>query len=260
MSETVPAIVLAGGRKPEEVARALGLPHKALALVAGKPVVRWVVEALQRAESVGQVVVVTELEAVVAALPEGVVVARPTGGGILDTIQAGFARVPEADRCLTCTSDMPLLTPAAVDDFARRALDSGAELCYSVVRGDRLQEGSTGEKRTLISLRGGAYSGGNLFCMSRRFLEEEGPRVSAAFAARKNPVQLAALLGVGLIWGVLCGRLGIPQLSLEQVIAKAERILRVPVAVVDSEYPEICFDIDKLVHVAVAEEALRGNG
>jgi hypothetical protein len=29
--------------------------------------------------------------------------------------------------------------------------------------------------------------------------------------------------------------------------------------VVDSEYPEVCFDIDKVEHVAAAEEALKGK-
>lgn len=257
MADSVPALVLAGGHRPEEVARELGIPHKALAPVAGKPVVRWVVEALDAAASVGPTVVVTALPEIARVLPSEVRVAQPTGGEIMDTLQAGMACLPQADWFLACTSDMPLLTPAAVDDFVRRSLDSGAELCYSVVRGDRLAKGTTGEKRTLIALREGAFSGGNLFLMSRRFLEQEGPRVSAAFAARKHPLHLASLLGWGFIWGMLWARLGIPWLSLRQVIAKAERVLQVRVAVVDSEYPEVCFDIDAVVHLAAAERALQ---
>ncbi len=254
MAETVPAVVLAGGRKPEEVARALGLPHKALTPVAGKPAVRWVVEALQKAELVGPVVVATEQEEIARAVPEGVAVAKPTGGSMLDTVLAGFAAFPQAERVVLCTSDLPLLTPAAVDDFTRRALDSRAEFCYSIVRGDRLQPNSTGEKRTLIPLRDGPCSGGNIFCISRRFLQEGGPWVNAAFAGRKSPLKLASLLGFSLIWGLLWKRLSLPQ-----IVDKAQGKLGMPLMVVDSEYPEVCFDIDKLAHVAVAEAALGGS-
>lgn len=251
MTETVPAVVLAGGREPEQVARAFGLPHKALVPVGGVPVVRRVVEALQAARQVGPVAVATHLDEVAQVLPEETAVFRPTGDTFLETLQAGFRGFPQANRLLASTCDLPLLTPAAVDDFTLRSLDSGAELCYSIVRGDRLKRGSTGQHRLLIRLREGAYTGGNLVCLTRRFVEQEGARVTAAFAGRKNPVRLASLLGWGLVWGLLWGTLTLPQ-----IIRKAERLLHTSVAVVDSEYPEVCMDIDKVAHVELAEQAL----
>ena len=254
MAETLPAVVLAGGRRSEPVARALGLPHKALTPVAGKPAVRWVVEALQAAELVGPVVVATELEEVAQALPEGVAVARPTGGSMLDTILAGLGQFPEAERVLLCTSDLPLLTPAAVDDFARRALDSEAEFCYSIVRGARLEAGSSAASRTMVALRDGACTGGNVFCVSRRFLEEGGPWVNAAFAGRKNPVKLASLLGFGFVWGLLWRRLTLPQ-----IVEHAQKKIGMALMVVDSEYPEVCFDIDKPGQVGVAEAMIENR-
>lgn len=254
MTDPVPAAILAGGHKQEQVAKAFGLSHKALVPVAGKPLVRWVAEALQGAELVGPVVVATELAEVAAALPEGLETVRPAGSAFLDTIEAGFRHFPSAERMVLVTCDLPLLTPAAVDDFTRRALDSGAELCYSIVRGDRLESNSTGTKRTLIRLQDGACTGGNIVCLSRHFVEQEGRRVALAFSGRKNPVKLAGLLGLGFIWGLLRGKLTLPQ-----IIDKAQRIMHVPVAVVDSEYPEVCFDLDKVEHVAVAEKALKGK-
>jgi molybdopterin-guanine dinucleotide biosynthesis protein A len=251
MSDPIPAAILAGGTKQEEVALAYGLPHKALVPVAGKPALFWVIEALQGAQLVGPVVVATELDEVVAALPEGVASVRPTGDAFLDTIEAAFRHFPQAERLLLVTCDLPLLTPAGVDDFTRRALDSGAELCYSIVRGTRLESGSTATKRTLVQLQDGACTGGNIVVLSRHFVEQEGRRVALAFSGRKNPLKLAGLLGVGFIWGLLRGKLTLPQ-----IIKKAERIMGVPVFVVDSEYPEVCFDIDKVAHIAAAEAAL----
>jgi molybdopterin-guanine dinucleotide biosynthesis protein A len=255
MTDPLPAVILAGGHKQDEVAAAFSLPHKALVPVAGKPTVGWVAEALLGAELIGPVVVATELAEVAAVLPPGVETVTPGGDAFLDTIAAGFAHYPQADKMIVVTCDLPLLTPAAVDDFTRRALDSGAELCYSIVRAERLETGSTATKRTLVKLADGACTGGNITLLSRHFVEQEGRRVTAAFAGRKNPVALARLLGLGFIWGLLRGTLTIPVL-----ITKAERIMRVPVAVIDSAYPEVCFDVDKVEHVGAAEKIMSGDG
>jgi molybdopterin-guanine dinucleotide biosynthesis protein A len=251
MPDPIPAVILAGGHKQDEVASAYGISHKALVPVAGKPAVCWVAEAMLGAELIGPVVVATELAEVAAALPAGVETVTPAGSAFLDTIEAGFAQFPQADKLIVVTCDLPLLTPAAVEDFTRRALDSGAELCYSIVRAERLASGSTATKRTLVKLADGPCTGGNIVLLSRHFVEQEGRRVAAAFAGRKNPVALARLLGLDFVWGLLWGTLTIPTL-----IKKAARIMRVPVAVIDSAYPEVCFDIDKVEHVAAAESLI----
>ncbi len=248
---SLPAVVLAGGSEPEAVARYLGLPHKALAVVGGKPALVWVIEALLAAERIGPVVVSTQLDAVAQIVPEGVGVAWAGGSGFLDTLAAGFAYFADADKVLLATGDLPLLSPAAVDDFARRALDSGAELCYSTVEEKRLSALPGQPSRLLIRLREGRYAGGNLVVMSRRFFQQEAPRVHLAFAGRKSGLALARLLGLRFIWGLFRGNL-----SIADIVAKAERILRVPCLAVDSQYPEIAFDLDKPEHIAMAEEAL----
>jgi len=248
-------VVLAGGSEPEVVARHLNLPHKALAVVGGKPALVWVIEALLAAERVESVVVSTQLDAVAEVVPEGVGVARAQGSGFLDTLAAGFGYLPEADKVLLATGDLPLLSPAAVDDFVGRALDSGAELCYSAVEQKRLATLPGRPSRLLIPLREGRYAGGNLAVMSRRFFQQESARVHLAFAGRKSGLALARLLGLRFIWGLWRGNLSIPE-----VVAKAEHLLRVPCLAVDSQYPEVAFDLDKPEHIAMAEEALAQRG
>ena len=247
----VPAIVLAGGSGAEAVAQAWSLPHKALVPVAGTPAVQHVAAALRGAERVSEVVVVTQTEAVGEACPEGVACLAPAGPHFLDTVQAGLAHFPEADRVLLATSDLALLTPAAVDDFLAQALDSGADVCYSMVERAQLEGLPGSDSRTYVHLREGSYSGGNLALVSRRFVEEHGARLRQAFAGRKSPVALASMFGVVFIWRLWRGKLGVPDL-----IKRGEEILRVPLWVVDSRYVEVCFDLDAPEQVAQSEQIL----
>lgn len=250
-AEAIPAIILAGGPGGDVVAKAWDLPHKALVPVGGRPAVQHVAAALLRAEGVSAVVVVTQMEGVEAACPEGVACLRARGPHFLDTIETGLKHFTQADRFLLATSDLALLTPAAVDDFVTQALDSGADVCYSMVERSQL-EGLPGSRtRTYVHLREGAFSGGNLALVSRRFVEEQGNRLRQAFAGRKNPVALASMFGVRFIWRLWRGQLGVPDL-----LKRGEDILKVPLWVVDSRYVEICFDLDAPEHVAQSEEML----
>ncbi|HEY3398685.1 MAG TPA: nucleotidyltransferase family protein [Armatimonadota bacterium] len=247
----LPALILAGGDRPEKVALHFGLSHKALTLVAGEPVIARVVRALQDAAGVSEVVVASSCAELAAVLPPDMVVVAPAGGEFLDTLHAGFRHFAESEHLLLCTCDLPLLTPEAVDDFLAQALDTHTELCYSIVEGGRLTHLPGSGQRLLIRLQEGAFTGGNLVCLSRSFVMQEGARVSQAFAGRKSPLALARMLGVGFILRLLSGRL-----SLAQIRAKAERLMGVPVGVIDSHYAEVCFDIDSPEHVELAETVL----
>ena len=251
MPEAVPAVVLAGGTRPEVMARHYGLAHKALVPVAGVPLVQRVMAALQAARQAEPVALATCREEVAALAPPGVIVARPSGTHFVDTITAGLAAVSRPERILVCTCDLPLLTPEAVDDFVGRALDTGADLCYSMVNGQRLRELPVLAHRTLVRLREGRYTGGNLALLSRRLIEEKAPRLGQAFAGRKNQLALAWMLGPGFVWRLATGRLG-----LAEIVAKARELLDLSAAVIDSTYVEVCYDIDKPRHVALAEAIL----
>jgi molybdopterin-guanine dinucleotide biosynthesis protein A len=249
--DKVPAVVLAGGGADEKVARPLGLPHKSLVTIGGETSLALVVEALRAAAGVSDVVVVSSCAEVREACPAGVACVPPRGPDFLDTIRAGLEHFPEADAILVCTSDLALLTPAAVDDFLRQALDSGADVCYSMVERGRLQ-GLPGEhSRTYVHLREGRFTGGNVALISRAFVEQHGQRLTQAFAGRKNPLALASMFGLPFIWRLLRGKLDVPAL-----VRRGDQILQARLAVVNSQFVEICFDLDDPEHVQQAEEML----
>ena len=255
MSETksVAAIVLAAGTKSEPVSQASGLAHKAMLEVGGQAVVNRVVEALQAAQLVAEVVVVTALDSPVQdVLGEGTTWVESAGGSYVDTIIAGLKYHKDCQEVLLVTGDLPLLTAEAVDHFVAEALDSGAELCYSMVSAKRADSLFETAGHVVVRLRDGDFTGGNLALVSRQFVERQQQRLKQAFASRKNPIRLARLLGGRFIFRYLLGRL-----TVADIVQRARQILGCEAMVVESPYPEISFDVDKPEHVAIARQHLQ---
>jgi len=254
MSETksVAAIVLAAGTKSEPVSQASGLAHKAMLEVGGQAVVNRVVEALQPAQLVGEVVVVTAPDSPVQdVLVEGTAWVESAGGSYVDTIMAGLKYHKDCQEVLLVTGDLPLLTAEAVDHFVAEALDSGAELCYSMVSAERAASFYGTTSHSAVRLRDGTFTGGNLALVSRQFVERQQQRLERAFANRKNPIGLARLLGGRSIFRYLLGRL-----TVADIVQRFNQILGCETMVVDSPYPEVSFDVDKPEHIAIAQQHL----
>jgi 3-deoxy-manno-octulosonate cytidylyltransferase (CMP-KDO synthetase) len=92
------------------------LPGKALALLAGRPMVCHVVERAQRARGVARVIVATDDERIRAAVAFGaeVVMTSPTHPSGTDRL-AEVARDLAADVVVNVQGDLPLLDPAMVE-------------------------------------------------------------------------------------------------------------------------------------------------
>ncbi|MGK2924948.1 MAG: nucleotidyltransferase family protein [Lysobacterales bacterium] len=125
------AIVLAGtDANPRRMIRG---QNKAFLEIGGQTLVRRVVEALLQAATIGQVFVVgpsERLRAVLDGLPERVIVVEQAGKMLSNAwaaIYAAEARYRERQGqddlqrpLLFISSDLPLASPAAVDDFVNR--------------------------------------------------------------------------------------------------------------------------------------------
>jgi GTP:adenosylcobinamide-phosphate guanylyltransferase len=243
----VKAAILAGGGTCS-LAEAAGVASKALVPVAGKPLVRYVVEALGAAQTIEEAAVVCgpglryPEEAVV-----GVRQVEAAGPSYADTIRAAAETVPEGFVCIL-TADMPALTPAAVDATVNFALDSGADLTYTICDVDTVSEAFPGTVRTVVRLREGRFTGGNLAVARREMLLASLERIESAFGRRKSIVGLTLLFGPMFLLRLLLAR---P--TVAAVAARGEQILGCKVAVHASAYPEIAMDVDKPSDVVAAE-------
>ena len=253
---TVDVVVLAGGKNSAEMAAATGVENRALTPLGARTMLDYVTSALRGTASVGELYVV-------GPVPAGPDYHQVAGGEtLLDNLMAGL-RAAEAgrggDRVLISTSDIPFLTPAAVEDFIGQAAQSGGDLCCSYVPVELCYARFPDMKRTAIKVREGALTLGNLMLVNPHFLRANQETVSRAYAARKSPLQVARLLGAGFLARLLLAQFVAPSLltvgALEQSVSRLLGSGGRAVGI-RSEYPEIGTDVDKPDDVAIARRML----
>lgn len=137
-----------------------GIPRKNVRLMAGKPLIAYVLTALKQAETIDRVVVSTDDEEIRAvALRYGAeVIERPAelaGDAVtLDPVIAHAVEQVEAggwqpDVVLTVQPTSPLLRPETIDRAVRLLVESGAETVISVVNETHLAWGYDAEGRAV---------------------------------------------------------------------------------------------------------------
>lgn len=256
---TVPVVVLAGGKNGPEMQTATGVQNRALTPIGARTMLDYVTAALKGASSIDQIYVVGDV-------PPGASYHQVTGGEtLLDNLMAGL-RAAEAggsgERVLVSTSDIPFLTPAGVDDFVQQGLASGADLCCPFVSLALCRTRFPEMKRTAIKLREGQFTLGNVMLVNPRFVLASQATIQQAYAARKSPLQMARLLGIGLLGRVILAQTVTPSLLTIAALEKSvSRLLGngCRAAGIESRYPEIGTDIDKPDDVAVARRMLAGG-
>ncbi len=183
-----------------------------------------------------------------AASEEAVDLRVIAGDSFVDNIQRGVeATAPGSDTVLLITGDLPLLTPAAINDLVQQSLAAQADVAYAIIPKEASERQFPGGRRTYVKLRDGTFTGGNGVVLKRDFVRLRRDLIEKLFAARKHPVKLAAILGMGFIFGLVTGRLRIPDLE-----ARASRVVGGRVAAIISTYPELGFDVDKMDDLLLA--------
>jgi GTP:adenosylcobinamide-phosphate guanylyltransferase len=248
------AMLLAGGTLGQQESLFPYAPagQKALIDVSGKPMVRWVLEALEGAELIDAVVVIglehrPDLE-----------IAKATRfisdqGGLLANARSGLRHIervnPRADRVLVISGDIPTVSSEMVDWRCQAALDSDADLSYLAIERDVMESRFPGSSRSYVRVQNLQLCGGDCHCVRTGVLAEEA-LWERLISARKNPLRQAALIGYGTLLGLLLRRLTLP--GAERRISQR---LGINGRVQLSPYAELGMDVDTPQQL----EMLRGD-
>ncbi len=262
------ALILAADRgAADPVAQARGVPAKCLAPIAGRPMLDWVVDALEASGRIGDMAV--SLRDCNALAADPALAARAAAGRLrplacaatpsLSVLEGLAALAPDGGPMLVTTGDHPLLTPAMVGFFCDRALASGADLLVGLagagdIRAGLAARGIPMPRRTWLRFRDERYSGCNLFAvMTPRGLEAVRfwRRVEAE---RKRPWRIMRAFGTGSLLLYLTGRL-----TLAQAFARASAGLELRAEAVVLPFAEAAIDVDSPADFALAERLLRAR-
>lgn len=258
MSQAISAIVLAGGMiTPDDPLFSLTRQNqKAMLPVAGKPMVQWVIEAIDRAEFVSNIIV--------AGLDEGLwfevvkpVSTFPDTGTMLTNIMRGLERVNHAgvgDKyALLASGDIPTITPEIVDWRVRGALEIGADINYAVVTKETMEARFPKSERSFVPLRDMLVCGGDLNVLRTSLIGHE-KLWERIIRARKSAWRQASLLGYDLLLQFLLRRI-----TLDEAGRKVSQRLGLFGTGIVSPYAELAMDIDKPAHLEVVEHAIQNR-
>ena len=248
------AVILAGGEIPAALQGATSASERALIPVDGQPILLRVLQSLATVTPVTRIICVTTpaaIQILPAQIGEVVVTGLPSGDKLSANLLNG-AREAKSDQILIVTGDGPLATGRTWMQFLDGASVNNLEAAYAVVREDKMEAQFPGATRTYARFQDGAFSGGNAFLVPRAKLPELENLIETAFAARKNPLGLARLLGLGFIVKALTKRL-----SVGEAEAKVSRLLGCRAGRVEVPDATIAFDVDKPEDLALAEKWLQ---
>lgn len=250
----VEAIVLAGASNSGALGSVSDASHEALILLEGRPMIHYVLDALRSAPSIARILVVGP----VAFLEkygglEGVEL-HESGSSMVENLQIGIERLKPSGPVLVVTSDIPLLTAEAIEDFVHRCEEVQADIYYPIVSRDVNEARFPGVKRTYVHLKEGVFTGGNMVLIKPEIVASCREMIAKAVAMRKNPVQLSRLLGFAFILKLLLNRL-----TLREIEERVRIILGFRGVAVISPYPEVGIDVDKPEDLQLVEAVLKAR-
>ncbi len=258
------ALVLAGhrGGGSDPLARARGAEHRALLDVCGVPMLVRVVRTLRRARAVERIwVSIGEPEAL-EAQPE---LAALRAAGELE-VHASLSspsrsaldlldRLGPGGPVLVTTADHPLLTPAIVDCFTDAAAGSDADVLVGAVSGALVRARYPETARTWLRLRGGDWSGANLYALRTPAARRAVEFWVRAEQLRKRPWRLAGVFGP-----VTLALFALRRLDLDSGLARVSAAMGVRVRAVPLPFPEAAIDVDRQADLDLVTRIFREAG
>ena len=249
------ALVLAGGRGPDDpMAKAYGVSHKCLLLIAGVPMLQRVLDILGAEPAIGRIAVSIETPELLAGLRSNAVQA-PTSTtaarSAIAAIDSGAVQLP----LLLTTGDHPLLTPQMLRHFLSAAQRSKADLCVGLARAETILAAYPQSQRTFLAFGPDRVSGCNLFALKTPRALKALERWQYLEALRKKPWRLFSAFGPLALVRFVTGRM-----TLESAFAIASRKLGLQAEAILLPFAEAAIDVDKPADKELAELILSQRG
>lgn len=254
------AIITAGGLNgPDDPLYALtGIEKKALIPLGGRPMISWVIDAVEGAGVVDHLVIVglTPDEISPPNLPTCFIDSTGEMIGNLWTSREKLRQMnPAVKKILLCSSDIPLITPAIIKDFVAQCGSQEATIYYAIVAEKTMERQFPNSKRTYIPCKDGRFTGGDVFLVDAD-IQPDLDFMEGIIGSRKNYLKQVWMFGFSFIFRFLAR-----WLTASEAAAEAAKRAGLPDSrVVITPHAELAMDLDKPHHYelikAILEERL----
>lgn len=238
-------LVLAGGiPTPEEPLYAFTQGEaKALLPLAGKPMLRWVLDALDDAPSVGRIVIVG-LEEQAFITSSKVVAHVPNHGSLFKNGVVGLEKLRElgdiTPQVIMCSGDIPLINAEMVEWGIAQCTDLSVDLYHFDIPRAIMETRFPDSRRTFIHFADEDLAGGDFHIIAPDVVHRHATLWDDLINNRKNALKQALRLGP-----LFFIKLALHRLRVEELERRAARGFGIHVRVIRSEYAELGMDVDK---------------
>jgi molybdopterin-guanine dinucleotide biosynthesis protein A len=249
------AVILAGGENSSQLRKLAPYDNEALIIIGNYPMIYFVYRALRAVPDINNIVVSGPVEALRSILPRDERLFFVEGG---TNAIASFAHAADllekqtiSPMVLAIPTDVPFITPEAIRDFLTRCEASEADFYYPITSKEVNERKFPGVLRTYVRLQDGVFTGGNLFLLRSAIIPlclEMGEKL---VQRRKNPLSIAKLFGLGLVFQYLLGRL-----SIKKAEKRFYQVIGLRGKGIVSPYAEVGVDVDKPEDLRLAQECL----
>lgn len=259
-NQKVPVVMFAGTSLKDEE-RWGHIPNfrgKAFIKVGGRPMMHWVIDAIQAAGLdlqiiVGEWVIGKEYRQITNGP-----LYLPGSGSLAGNLWKILNRLNGVKTLLALTCDIPDIGEWALREFLMRAGEVDG-LALSIVDARRCRKKYPGSRSTVVWIKGVPYTLGNAMIMDRSVLLANKGLVEQAISLKKSPLKLAGLLGWWFVARLIASymtfgaTLSLP--ALEQAFSRLLGGISVNAVICDD--PGLAYDGDSPKACAILDRALR---
>ena len=251
------AIILAGGKlsSGHPLYKKAEGGNKVLIEIAGKPMIQWIIDALNQAETIDRIFISGLNDH--GHLVSGKQLFYFEGGkNLMDSILAGMYQLvkltPTAEKCLVVSGDIPAINGQIVDWVVNSATAPGVEIFYNVVPKSVMEKRFPGSNRSYVKLRDVTVCGGDMHVFNPQSTIRDGSKWRHIVESRKSLHKLMFLFGLEILFRAI---FRMP--TLEEVAKLICNRLEMSGRVVISPFAELGMDVDKPHQFQIVEKELK---
>jgi molybdopterin-guanine dinucleotide biosynthesis protein A len=249
------AVILAGGESSSDLKKIAPYDSEALILIGKYPMIYYVYHALAASPLIDKIVISGPVDSLRSIFSREENICFVNGGNnAVESFAAAVEVLQEkgiSEQVLILPTDIPFITTEAIEDFLAGCEKLGADFCYPVITKAVNEARFPGVVRTYVRLKEGIFTGGNLFLVRSQMIERSLDLAVKLVERRKNPIAMARLFGLGLVFKYL-----FRSLSIAAVEKRFYQTTGIKGRALISDYAEIGVDVDKPSDLLLAQEHL----
>ena len=234
------ALVLAGTKEKGPLEIAENVDNKALIMLDSRPMIDYIVDALNSSENIDRILVVGPKNELHPCIGEKVDEILNPGNSILENMEIGLNFFNSADNLLLLSSDIPLITSEAIDEFLEICTKRKAYIGYPIITKENIVKKYPETERTYIKMKEGIFCGGNIVFFKPEVFFKNKKLIKELFDNRKSTWRYVKILGLKFILKFL-----FKTLTLEGIEKRLTGIIGYNSIAILISYPEIMIDLDK---------------